>query len=442
MKPFRFNILLFLVIFLSGLFAAPGEQNTSPGLPVESIEIIGNTKTRKEVILNLLDFRPGERINQQTLNRNLERLKDSNFFKKVSLYTQPGSQAGQIRVFVEVQERRWPYLQFRGGYNELDGWFISPLGIRLDNFFGRGNYLGGELFIGDRVTGIDLSYLRPRIFGSDLNLRILLFTRQRQFVHYLEEQKYLQYVNLGGLSVRITGNHGIMKYLWFELISENGQAEDYMWKPGQEDQPFPLPPLLSPFTEKLKINRFILSLNKDSRNNRSYPTSGWWGSLSLNQVSRQLGAYTDYKKVILDIRRYQGIMNEWVLALRLKGGWIDEAAPFYEKFYLGGPNSLRGYADRSLNPFGYASRLFQGSVEFRFPVTRKRFPRQILSGVFFYDFGQAWNPPAVLQAKEIHTSVGFGFRLRLPFVGIVRLDFAYPIPEYTFKFHLSLGHTF
>jgi outer membrane protein insertion porin family len=188
--------------------------------------------------------------------------------------------------------------------------------------------------------------------------------------------------------------------------------------------------------------RFVVSLNVDNRNQAFFPTHGWWGSLSLDQVNNQSDSLSYYSKIVLDVRTYREITRQWTLAFRGKAAWIEDGAPFYDKFYLGGPNSLRGYEDRSLNPLGYASRLVQGSVELRIPLTRNNFPRHLLSGVLFYDIGQAWSEPDKFDGGRWSTSFGYGLRLNVPFIGLVRLDFAYPIPNYDLRVHLSLGHTF
>lgn len=440
---FYLFIFLSVVILLQQLgMAQDNSEQARPVLVVESIRISGNNKTRQGVILSLLDFNTGSRISQPQLDRNYRRLEETNFFKEVKVYTQPGSARGTIVVYIEVKERQWPFFQFKSGYSQLDGWYVSPLGLRFDNFFGRGNYAGIELLIGDRVSGLDISFLKPRVMNSHLNLRFLLFTRNRQFVHYPENRKHLQEVRNAGIGIRINGNKGLMKYLWFEFVRESFDADSTMWKAGDKDHRIDLPAGLRPFSGRKNVGRLIASLYADTRNQKSYPTSGWWGSVSFDQVSTEFGGFMDYKSVILDVRRYQEIGNGWVLAGRIKSAWIDDEAPFYEKFYLGGPNSLRGYSDRSLNPLGYASRLVQGSAELRIPITRTNFPRHFLTGVLFYDFGQAWSEPHRFDRQAFHTSLGYGFRFLLPIIGLVRVDFAYPIPSYDFKLHISLGHTF
>ncbi|MEJ2537727.1 MAG: POTRA domain-containing protein, partial [Calditrichia bacterium] len=134
---------LFISIFCLSLFLMSSQglgqdENSSASLVVSSINITGNTKTQKNVILSLLDFKVGDSIDKERLGKNVARLEGSNFFKSVNVYTQPGEEKGFINVYIEIRERRWPSFQFKSGFNELDGWYISPLGIRFDNFFGHG----------------------------------------------------------------------------------------------------------------------------------------------------------------------------------------------------------------------------------------------------------------------------------------------------------------
>jgi len=444
MKIKSFYIIIFLLANFGMLFpwAAGNPDSAQKSLVVESIEISGNKNTPSDVILTNLDFEVGDRINQKQLDNNFRRLEQTSLFKAVDFYTQPGESRGQVRVFIQVEERHWPYFQFKSGYSELDGWYISPLGLRFDNIFGGGNYMGAEMLIGDRVSGLDIFFLRPNFANSGLNFRALIFSRNRQFVHYINEDKFLQEVEGSGLSFRLNGNRGLMKYLWMEFISETFRPKDYMYPSGDKDKKQDLPETLQFQSEKQKVKHLMISLYADTRNRKFYPTRGWWGSLSYDVASEQFGSDGDFTKIILDIRRYQKLVGRTVLAVRAKGAWITDSAPFYEKFYLGGPNSLRGFDDRSLNPLGYASRLVQGSAELRFPVTPRNYPNHFITAVFFYDVGQAWSEPNDFDEKKFNSGVGYGFRIKLPIVGLLRTDFAYGVPNYDLRFHVSLGHTF
>jgi len=439
------KIYLVLILLLLGRPAIgqnDQQPDTSPTLKVESIQISGNSMTDPEIILSFLSFRSGDQINKIQLEKDQRRLQDSNFFKEVNVYTQPGTDRGQVILYIEVKERHWPYFQFKGGFSELDGWYLSPIGLRFDNLFGHGNYAGIEFYIGDRLTGLDVSYMKPDLFKTSLNFRLLLYIRGRQFVHYQDGLKYLQRVDNSGLGLRLNSNQGLLKYLWFDFALESFNAADHMWRAGEKDSKVELPAELQPYSGQNGVGRFGVSLNIDTRDQLIYPSHGFWGSLAVDQVRAPNAVFDDYNKLILDLRGYQEIYHHWVLAVRAKAAWAKEEAPFYDRFYLGGPNSLRGYAERSLNPIDYASRLVQGSAELRFPLTRPRYPNHFLTGVFFYDIGQAWSAPDTFDEKLFHSSLGYGLRFNIPFIGLVRLDFAYPVPTYELMIHLSLGHTF
>ncbi|MCK5076961.1 MAG: BamA/TamA family outer membrane protein, partial [Calditrichia bacterium] len=235
-------ILILLSTFIYGQNNEPDKSKIKPSaLMVEAIHISGNSKTNSTVILNNIDFKEGNYINQEILIQNTFKLENTNFFKEVNVYTQPGSNRGNVVVFIEVKERKWPFFQFKSEFNELDGWYISPAGIRFDNIFGRGNYLGIEMLFGYRMSGLNLSWLRPRLMNSNWDFRMRIFTRERQFIHYLQEIKYMHKVNWGGISFRFNGNSGLLKYLWFEYKSETFRTEDeiFMADSNKVKQPIP-----------------------------------------------------------------------------------------------------------------------------------------------------------------------------------------------------------
>ena len=106
---------------------------------------------------------------------------------------------------------------------------------------------------------------------------------------------------------------------------------------------------------------------------------------------------------------------------------------------------LRGYGDSRLTPEGWGSKLFHASVELRIPISKNNFPYHKSSLILFYDAGGIWQPGESPDVEDMAASVGFGFRTKLPIVGITRFDFSFPlrnVDNNDFQFHLSLGHTF
>jgi outer membrane translocation and assembly module TamA len=118
-----------------------------------------------------------------------------------------------------------------------------------------------------------------------------------------------------------------------------------------------------------------------------------------------------------------------------------------ERFFAGGPFSVRGYRVESLGPrdvFGDIDRAAGGEVllvineELRFALPWD------LTGLAFFDAGQVWARPGDADF-DLAKSLGFGLRARSP-LGLLRLDAAYPLDrrrgEPSYKLYLGFGNAF
>lgn len=413
-------------------------------LTVEAIEFDGLRRTRPAVVTNYLTIREGHSVTRDQLAADEARLRETHFFKEVELRIVPGSAAGTARIIVAVEERRWPFFQFKGGFNELDGWYLSPLGLRFDNLLGRGNRFGFEFRIGDRVAGSRLAWERPFLFGTEYDFGVSLYGDNRQFVHTAlasdPEDPFLQEVRMGGLELRLDGNSGIPRFFSLAVAGTNVEVDTFLTRNDGENMP--APGFLRLDTTRLAIGRVSFAIRADTRDRIRYPTGGWWGGLSLERGTIDREGWDDFNRVTADLRRYQRLYKDLVVAMRMRWSHISESAPFFEKFYLGGPNSLRGYRDRSLTPAGYAANLSLGSAELRFPLSARSADRYRFTGVLFADAGHAWNADGAWTLDRLRGGFGAGLRLDVPVIGIVRIDFAWPDDGGDPRVHLALGHTF
>lgn len=165
------HIIIAVLLFLFSLSPQLFTQALPPRpVIIERIEIEGATKTNKEVIMRRLTISAGDTISLNRLGRVIEsdgrRLAQTNFFKEVDYYTRKGAEKGKVIVVFDIKERKWPYFQFEGGHNDLDGWFFVPASLRFDNFFGKGNLIGLRSVLGHRVSKLTLGYRNPNIFGG------------------------------------------------------------------------------------------------------------------------------------------------------------------------------------------------------------------------------------------------------------------------------------
>ncbi len=220
-----------------------------------------------------------------------------------------------------------------------------------------------------------------------------------------------------------------------------------------------------------------IELTRSTSNNVLNPSRGYALSLDLEHAGRLTGSNFTYDRVVGEAIRYEPVADGVIVAGRLRAGWVGGAA--YEKqlgstpggaaivhpqkrFYAGGANSVRGYAQSRLGPrvlstdvvnllssvasggagctpasvidltcsavplgdSRFASRptggtrLVEGSLEVRFPIS------STWEGVVFTDFGQVWGEGSPVVLRDIEATPGVGVRY-LSAIGPLRVDLAY-----------------
>ena len=129
-----------------------------------------------------------------------------------------------------------------------------------------------------------------------------------------------------------------------------------------------------------------------------------------------------------------------VLAARVMAGTSVGSLPFFEQYFVGGVNNLRGYAEDRF----WGKNMAIANVELRYPLFAS------LVGVAFVDAGQAWGSEFRFQGTGFSTEfqqsrqfgprlgAGVGVRYLTP-LGPLRLDFA--VGD-SFRTHFTLGQTF
>ncbi|MBN2320135.1 MAG: BamA/TamA family outer membrane protein [Acidobacteria bacterium] len=167
----------------------------------------------------------------------------------------------------------------------------------------------------------------------------------------------------------------------------------------------------------------------DSRDSWTSPHKGWWNS--FDATANGLGADGKFWRFNVDLRRYQPIQGRHGLffssLLTMQTGTVGMEIPMHQDFHIGGTNSLRGWdinARRGKNQF-------LNTLEYRYEFMK---PHDFsIKGMNFYvglqlalfgDAGSAWNTDDEFTRNFIGGG-GFGIRLILPYVNMVRFDFGF-----------------
>jgi outer membrane protein assembly factor BamA len=194
------------------------------------------------------------------------------------------------------------------------------------------------------------------------------------------------------------------------------------------------------------ITGFFLRAFRDTRNNLAYPTSGSFARLTLNINNSFLGGDEIYTRAGLDLSKHIHLKDGWVLSSHASAGITTDGAPYYERYYLGGIYSIRGFQEWSLSDTDGDDGFWMVNEELRWPLVGRPGQPPRLTGLVFFDVGHGWKRNGLFTSEDVEAAAGYGLRLRLPWIGTLGFDVGIPITDGRtndpFRAHASLGFSF
>jgi outer membrane protein insertion porin family len=400
-----------------------------PEVYVERINITGNTRSQDQILRREIPLHEGDLYTLQKRDRARQKLVNLGYFEKVDVTTQPGSDKTKIIVNVDVTERPTGIFSLGGGYSSVDS-FVGTIDLAQRNFLGRGWEAAVRLRAGANSRQGVISFTEPWLFDRPLSAGVDLFQTERDFTEY-------KYKSLG------TG-----------LRLGHPFAEFWRWNLGyraSQDRVSDLIDIASLGVREQEGTRVTSavsgSLTRDSRDLVAAPTKG--GQTNLSVEFAGLGGDSKFVKTLAFSTHYQPIWFNHILAGRVEGGygfgWSEAPLPIFERFYLGGPNSIRGFKFRQVSPrdesglrIGGSSEVL-GNAEYIIPL-----PFGIrLAG--FFDIGNVYGFGTDFDLTDLKKAAGGGVRWQSPF-GPIRLDYGFNLDrkagEDVGAFHFSVGTPF
>ena len=195
------------------------------------------------------------------------------------------------------------------------------------------------------------------------------------------------------------------------------------------------------------------AIKYDSRDTTFNPQEGSEHRVGIQYAG--LGGNIGFTKVSLETGWYIPGFWKFIYFLHGKSGflWRNTGGdlPDYERFYLGGINSLRGFDWEDLSPtttnfWGYESEIggtkfVQFNFELRFPL----FGNAGIIGLLFFDTGDLYDTGDPIRLGSLRKSAGFGFRWNSP-MGPIRIEYGKVIHpkegESSGGFEFSMGSAF
>jgi outer membrane protein insertion porin family len=377
----------------------------------QKIEITGNTKTRDKVIRRELDVEEGERYNVTDLNESRDRLRRTGYFKEVGFSTSRGSTDEKINLDIKVEEAPTGALSFGVGYSNIEK-VVGSASLSERNLFGMGYQALLRFQLGAESNNFKASFTDPYFLGYPYLAGIDLYHEE---VAYFDTYAYKI---LGGdlrLGKRLTK--------WIRLDSMYKLENVNVYDVTGEASTF-----IREQQGKKTTSALSFTLSMDTRDDFYVPSRGGQHSLFVQNAGGILGGDNYFVKGSLETSWYFPLPLSTVLNLRGKFGIIEayggKETPIYEKFFVGGLYTLRGFEygkagpiDINGDPLG-AEKMLVFTSELIFPLSREIG----LRGALFWDIGKGFDRWSDLT--PLKTGAGVGIRWFSP-LGPIHIDLGF-----------------
>jgi outer membrane protein insertion porin family len=415
---------------------------------VEKIDIRGNLKTKDKVIRRELAISPGEVFDMVHVKISKQRLEGLDYFEKVDLRPEPTDPpiAGHKDLIVNVEEKNTGNFMLGAGFSSVDA-LVGYVEVTQANFdlFHPPTFTGGgerlRLFVqlGTERQDYELSFVEPWFLNRKLALGVDLYRHQLNF----ESPNGIYDETRTGTRLSLT------RALWSDFVigsvsytvEDVGISLNSGWH-GPNPPPSNVPSAINEQVGDEVFQRFGVTLAYDTRNSTQLPNHG-----QRTEFDPQLsiGNTIYYKVEIKSAWYFPGLFKGHVIEAVGRTGIADGLSggdvPFYDRYYLGGLYSLRGFKYRSIaprdpnyyignpngipnEPIGGDSYWF-GSVEYSLPIFEKDNGPGVRFALF-YDVGSVGNGPDTFSGN-FDDNWGVGLHINIPRLGPLRLEYGVPI---------------
>ncbi|MFQ6614064.1 MAG: outer membrane protein assembly factor, partial [Fidelibacterota bacterium] len=401
----------------------------------EGLDNLDTTIIRRELV-----FREGDLYQKDRIDQSRKRILETGIFSFVSLTPVLVADSDSlINILVELRRFKQREWISEGGYYPIPYYEgAEPIpGAGLEVEWKNRSLAGSTTNFSTKLTGHALvsgAKVRPKIrLEAGLNNQWLFFVRiPVQLKAYYESFK-----NYSQSGEPLILRYGI-KLSTIKKFTERSYI-DY----GLRWEKF-----IEPIETKSDVEQRTMHFKSrwDRTDDALYPTRGFSALTDFNWTGGFLGGNQDFLKVDFGVNGYLSLTETWVLAGRLKAGrifgWKDAYTDIrFDKFYLGGATSLRGWdllklqVDDSGNPQGDLFRILT-NWELRFPLV------WLLGGELFLDGGYLAKSSSGIAFDQFKWNWGAGVTLNTP-LGPLRIDVAIPDDRYqAYKVQLGVQYIF
>ncbi len=377
------------------------------------ITIEGNTRTRDNVIRRDLTIEEGGIFNSKALRESNEALQRLGFFEEVTITPEPTLDPSQMDISINVKEKSTGSFTIGAGYSSVDN-LVFMGQISENNFLGRGDTLALSANVGGSSSRYNLAYTNPRLNDSNLSWGIDLYNTEREYDDYTRE-------SVGG-ALRF----GYPVWEKWKLFGKYSYTDSELSEVSDDASYIIRNSAKIPITSAVSA-----SLVRDTRNRLFIPSKGSKNMISVKYAGGVLSGDAEFTKLEASSSWYFPAFNDTVFHIKGATGQVFEnkkgKLPVYERFYLGGMNSVRGFEYGRISPLDPESneriggdKMWYTNLEWITPLLRK----QGIYGAIFYDAGRVFDDDEDWGFDNISHTAGLELKWLSP-LGLIRLVWGY-----------------
>ncbi|MEX3581641.1 MAG: outer membrane protein assembly factor BamA [Burkholderia sp.] len=414
---------------------------------VRRINVVGNTRTRDEVVRREMRQLESSWFDSGRLALSKDRVNRLGYFTDVDITTVPvEGTSDQVDVNVKVTEKPTGAITLGAGFSSTDKVVLSA-GISQDNVFGSGTSLSVNVNTARSYRTLTVTQVDPYFTVDGIKRITDVFYRTYQPLYYSTNSSFR--IITAGSDMKFGIPFSEVDTVFFGVSFEQNRLD------VDSDTPQSYQDYVQQFGRVSNSVPLTIGWSRDARDSALIPSRGY-----LTQANAEYGAPVDkiqYYKIDVQTQYYYSFARGFILGLNFQGGYgngIGNAYPIFKNYYAGGIGSVRGYEPSSLgprdsktiDPIG-GSKMVVGNIELTFPLPGTGYDRTLRVFTFF-DGGNVWgNAPGGTSTGANGLRYGYGVGLAwISPIGPLKLSFGFPLQKHEGdqyqKFQFQIGTAF
>jgi outer membrane protein insertion porin family len=374
------------------------------------IIITGNSKTRDKVIRREMAVQEQGRFSMTGIQRSHRNLGVKEYFQNVDIKPVMTDMPNQRNLEVKVEEKATGNFSFGGGFSSDDGAY-GQVSVEERNLFGKGQNLKFMAKISSEAALYNIGFTEPWFLDKPISAGADLYKWEKEYDYYDKDAL--------GLTLRA----GFRQFWDYTTVGIEYNIEDFEIYDVDSDY-------TSVTTGQYLTSSIKPYISYDSRNHYFLPTRGAINKFSIQYAGEFLGGEIDFTKYELESGIFFPLFWKFTGAAHAKFGYLDDRTGGnpdidWERYYLGGINSIRGFDQYDINDTPEGSIIERGgeqSVLFNFELIFPIAEEMGVAGVIFYDRGDVYGASQGIDLLDQYSTTGFELRWNSP-MGPIRLAY-------------------